>query len=123
VRKARKIGLAALAATGVALGVAPVHAGSATPKKRTVQVRDYYFTPAKMTVRLNTTVVWKWPAGGGDAHDVVLRKRPKGAKKFASEVFLADEKFPQKLTVPGRYSIVCSLHEDQMKQTIVVSKR
>jgi plastocyanin len=123
VRKARKIALVALAATGVAAGVLPAQAGSANPKKRTVLVRDYYFTPPKMTVPRNTVVVWKWPAGGGDAHDVVLKKGPKGAKKFASEVFLADERFPQKLTVPGRYSIICTLHENDMQQTIVVAKR
>jgi plastocyanin len=125
VRKARKIVLAALAATAtsVALGVGLAPAGSATPKKRTVRVLDYYFSPAKMTVPRNTVVVWKWPAGGGDAHDVVLKKGPRGAKKFASEVFLADERFPQKLSVPGRYSIICTLHPEQMQQTIVVSKR
>jgi plastocyanin len=123
VRKARNIVLAALAATGVTLGVVPAHAGSTKPRTRTVKVLDYYFSPAKMTVPRNTVVVWKWPAGGGDAHDVTLRKGPRGAKRFASEVFLADEKFRRKLTVPGRYSIVCTLHEDEMKQTIVVSKR
>jgi plastocyanin len=123
VSKARNIALAALAATGVALGVGPAHAGSATPKKRSVKVLDYYFSPAKMTVPRYTVVVWKWPAGGGDAHDVVLKKGPRGAKKFASEVFLADERFQQKLSVPGTYSIICTLHPDQMKQTIVVSKR
>jgi plastocyanin len=120
VRKARQVVLVALAATGVAAGVVPAHAGSKKPGKRTVLVQDYYFTPAKLTVARNTVVVWKWPTGGGDAHDVVLKKGPKGAKKFASEVFLADERFPQRLTMTGTYSIICTLHENEMKQTIVV---
>ena len=54
-----------------------------------------------MTVKRNTIVVWKWPAGGGDAHDVVLKKGPKGVKRFASEVFLADEIYRKRLKVPG----------------------
>jgi plastocyanin len=121
VRKARNIALAALAATGLTLAVAPAQAGK-SPPKRTVKVEDYHFSPAKMTVKKDTTVVWKWPAAGGDGHDVVLRKGPKGAKKFASEVFFADETFRQKLKVPGRYSIVCTLHEDEMTQTITVKR-
>jgi plastocyanin len=85
-------------------------------------VLDYYFSPAKMTVKKDTTVVWRWPAGGGDSHDVVLRKGPRGARKFASDIYSADESFPQKLKVPGKYLIVCTLHEEDMKLTIVVKK-
>jgi plastocyanin len=113
----------ALAATGLTLAVVPAQAGSAKkPKPRTVRVADYYFSPARLTVKAGTTVVWKWPAGGGDSHDVVLRKGPRGAKKFASEIFSADERFPQKLKVPGKYLIVCTLHEEDMQQTIVVKR-
>jgi plastocyanin len=118
VRKARIIAVAALAASGLTLALAPAQAG--TSKKRVVDIGDYYFAPAKMTVKRNTIVVWRWPEGGGDAHDVVLRKGPKGVKKFASEVYLADEVYRKRLKVPGRYSIICSLHPDEMRQTITV---
>jgi plastocyanin len=123
VSNARNIAAAVLAATGVALAIAPAQAGTAK-KKRTVSVEvgDYYFSPAKLTIKRNTIVVWKWPAGGGDAHDVVLKKGPRGVKKFASEVFLADEKYRKRLTVPGRYSIICSLHPEDMRQTITVKR-
>jgi plastocyanin len=120
VRNRSRIVAAALAATGLALAVVPAQAGK--PKKRTVKVLDYYFSPAKMTLPRNTTVVWRWPAGGGDAHDVVLRKGPKGAKKFGSDVLVADESFKQKLSVPGKYLIVCTLHEEDMRQTITVRR-
>ena len=43
-------------------------------------------------------------------------------KKFSSDVFFADEKYRKTLKVPGRYSIVCSLHPDEMKQTIRVKR-
>ena len=62
--RSRKIAAAALAATGLALAIAPAQAGTA---KKTVEVGDYYFSPAKLTVRKNTLVVWRWPESGGDA--------------------------------------------------------
>jgi plastocyanin len=122
VRKRSRIVAAALAATGLTLAVVPAQAGSPKKAKRIVEVLDYYFTPPKMTVKKDTTVVWRWPAAGGDSHDVVLRKGPRGAKKFASDIYSADESFPQKLSVPGTYRIVCTLHEDEMHQTIVVTR-
>lgn len=119
-RSTRKIAVAAAAATGLALAIAPAQAG--TSKKRVVEVGDYYFSPAKLTVKRNTIVVWRWPEAGGDAHDVVLRKGPRRVKKFASEVYLADETYRKRLKVPGRYSIICSLHPGEMRQTITVKR-
>ena len=75
-RKARNIALAALAAAGLSLAVAPAQAGKKRAKK-VVEIGDYYFTPAKMTVKRNTIVIWRWPSGGGDGHDVVLVKGPR----------------------------------------------
>lgn len=117
-RKARNIVLAALAATGLSLAVMPAQA--AKTKKRTVEVGDYYFAPAKMTVRRNTVIVWKWPAGGGDGHDVYLKKGPRGVKRFRSEVLFADATYRKKLTKRGRYRIICTLHENSMRLTITV---
>ena len=117
-RKARHIVLAALAAVGLSLAMEPAQA--AKTKKKTVKVEDYFFTPAKMTVKRNTTVVWKWPAAGGDQHDVYLKKGPKGVKRFRSEIFTADVTYRKKLKKRGTYRIICTLHEDSMKQTIRV---
>jgi plastocyanin len=121
VRKFKYMSMAALAAIGLSSVVMPAQAAK-KPVKKIVDVGDYYFSPEKLTVRKDTYVIWQWPSGGGDGHDVVLVKGPKGVKKFASEVFFADEKYRKKLTVPGKYSIVCSLHPDQMKQTITVKR-
>jgi plastocyanin len=118
VRKATNIVLAVLAAGGLALAIQPAQA--AKTKKKTVKVEDYFFTPAKMTVKRNTVVVWKWPAGGGDSHDVYLKKGPKGVKRFRSEIFVADTTYRKKLKKRGTYRIICTLHEDTMKQTIRV---
>jgi plastocyanin len=118
VRKARHIVLAALAATGLSLAVVPAQAGKTV--RKSVKVEDFYFAPAKMTVKRNTVIVWKWPAGGGDGHDVYLKKGPRGVKRFRSEVFFADERYSKKLTKRGKYLVICTLHEDSMRQTITV---
>ena len=112
---------AALAVAALGSAVLPAQAAK-QPVKKTIDVGDYYFTPERLTVKPGTIVVWRWPSGGGDGHDVVLVKGPKGVRKFSSDVFFADEKFRKTLKVPGRYSIVCSLHPDQMKQTITVRR-
>jgi plastocyanin len=122
VRKFKYMSMAALAAIGLSSVVMPAQAAKKKPVKKVVDVGDYYFSPAKLTVKKDTYLIWEWPSGGGDGHDVVLVKGPKGVKKFASDVFFADEKYRKKLTVPGKYSIVCSLHPDQMKQTITVKR-
>lgn len=120
--KLRYVSVAALAATGLTAAIVPAQAGTTRVVKKSVEVGDYYFAPAKMTVKKDTYVYWKWPKAGGDGHDVVLVRGPRGVKKFASDVFFADEVYRRKLKVPGTYRIVCSLHEDQMKQTIVVKR-
>jgi plastocyanin len=122
VRRARGIALV-LVAGAAALAAAPGQAGSAKKKgpTRTIELGDNYFAPEKVTVKRNTTIAWKWPDLTSDGHDVALKKGPKGVKKFASEEAAAAYTYKRKLTVPGTYRIVCTLH-DEMKMTITVKK-
>lgn len=113
-----KRSLFVLSLAGAALAAAPAQAGS---RPRIVKVFDNFYLPAKATVKPNTTVVWKWPAEGGDVHDVKLKKGPKGARRFWSEPGSAGSTFKQTLRKPGTYAIVCTLHEE-MKMTITVKK-
>lgn len=99
------------------LSVAPAVAGAGAaakprPVKKTVQVLDNYYEPAKLTVPKGSTISWKWPVTTGDSHDVTLGKGPKGVKKFQSEVAASEYTYRRKLTVAGRYHIVCTLHEE-----------
>jgi plastocyanin len=102
---------AALLLAGVALllSAAPAQAG-----KKTVRIYDNYFLADSLTVKRGTVVVWRWPGAdeAGDVHDVKLKSGPKGAKKFHSEAAATDFSFRRKLKVPGRYRIVCTLHEE-----------
>ena len=109
--------LIALIAGVALLSAAPAH-GAAT---KTVNLGDNYFAPKTLKVKRGTTVTWKWPGfeEAGDVHDVKLKSGPKGVKKFHSEAASTDYSFKRKLTVAGKYKLVCSLHHE-MGMTIKV---
>jgi plastocyanin len=96
-------------------------APAATAVRKKVGVYDNYYLPSKLTVKKGTTIAWTWPPDAGDVHDVKLGKHPKGAKTFWSEPGAAGYSFSRKLTVPGTYRIICTLHEE-MTMTITVKK-
>ena len=111
--------LLAIAIAGAALAAAPAIA--AAPKPRTVEIADNYYAPVKLTVKPGTRVTWRWPEEAGDVHDVKLRSAPKGVKKFQSEPASSLYEFRRTLKKPGRYRIVCTLHEE-MAMTIQVKR-
>ena len=96
---------------GVALlaGAAPAQAAS-----KTVRIYDNYFLPDSLSVKRGTMIVWRWPGveEAGDVHDVKLKSGPRGVKKFWSEAAATDYTFRRRLRTPGRYRIVCTLHDD-----------
>src|SRR4051812_11116612 len=98
-------------------------ASAAAARSKTIEVGDNYYIPKTLTVSRGTTVNWKWPGfdQSGDVHDVKLKSGPKGVKKFQSESASTDYSFKRKLTVPGTYKLICTLHEE-MTQTIKVRK-
>jgi plastocyanin len=106
---------------GAALLVSAAPALAAQHK--TVKIGDNYFLPKALSVKRGTTVTWKWPGfeTAGDVHDVKLKSGPKHVKRFHSQPASSDYSFKRKLTVPGKYSIVCTLHED-MRMTIRVKR-
>ena len=105
--------LAAAAALPAQAGIAP---------RRFVTVLDNFYDPAELTVKRDMIIVWKWPDDAGDVHDVKLKEHPKGAKRFWSDPATVGYKFKRRLTVPGRYHIICTLHEE-MEMKIRVRRR
>ena len=91
--------------------------------RKTVKVGDNYFTSQTLKVKRGTTITWRWPGyeNAGDVHDVGLVAWPKGVKRFRSEAASTDYSFKRKLTKPGTYKIVCTLHEE-MRMTVKVRK-
>jgi plastocyanin len=113
---------AAFLVAGVAaFAVVPATTSTAAkkPVKKTVNVGDDYYSPLKLTVKPGTIIVWKWLAVNGNTHDVKLKKGPKKAKKFKSDAAAADFSYKRTLKVKGKYSIICTFHEN-MVQTITV---
>lgn len=116
----------ALAVFGVAaLAASPATAGTpARAQKRTIKVVDNYFAPKLVTVNRGSTITWTWPDDTGDVHDVKLTSAPKGVKPFQSDPGAAGLSYRRRLTVPGRYRILCTFHEaDEMRMTVVVRRR
>jgi plastocyanin len=105
----------------VLTGVALLGATPAQAAKKTIRIGDNYYLPDAVKVKKGTVVTWRWPGfdAAGDVHDVKLKSGPKGVKKFHSEPAATDYSFKRKLKVPGRYKIVCTLHEE-MRMTIRV---
>jgi plastocyanin len=84
----------------------------APAKRRTIEVRDYFYAPGKVTVKRGTTLVWRWPSDGGDSHDVELVRGPKGVRDFSSQIANASYAYKRTLTKPGTYVFDCSLHPE-----------
>lgn len=112
------IALAAFAA-GAAL---PAQAANRPPAK-VVTIHDNFYLPLSLKVKKDTMIKWKWPNDAGDLHDVKLKTKPKGAKRFASDPAAVGYTYKQRLTVPGRYHIICTLHEEMVMDIVVRKPR
>ncbi len=119
-RKTRILAAGAITALAVT-PVAATEAMAPKPVKKTVRVGDNFYAPNKVSVPVNSIVTWKWPGTPGDVHDVYSRSRPRGAKRFRSELSASDYSFKRKLTKPGLYRVVCTIHAE-MTMTIRVKR-
>src|SRR5215211_3860278 len=102
---------------GALVVVPATQAGGA--RSKVVKIGDNYFAPDSLKVAKNTKVIWRWPRYLGDVHDVKLRSGPKGVKRFKSDFAASDYSFARTLKKPGKYIVICTLHQD-MTMTIRV---
>jgi plastocyanin len=103
-----------LVAGGVAVVAAGALAVPALAATKTVQVKDNKFVAKSITVKKGTTVKWVWK--GKAPHDVSVTKGP---AKFKSSVKTSGS-FSKKLTKAGTYTIICTIHQPDMRMTIKV---
>jgi plastocyanin len=89
---------------------------------KTVKVGDNFYSPARLTVRRYTKITWRWPEDVGDTHDVKFRRTPHGVPKYQSEPAAAGYRYSKVLVRLGTYRIVCTFHEGEMFQTVVVRR-
>ena len=111
--------LAIAAAASAVAAALPAQAG--TTARKVVTVNDHFYLPDRLTVKPETMIVWKWPDDAGDVHDVKLKEKPRRARRFWSDPATVGYKYKRILRYPGRYHIVCTLHED-MEMNIVVRR-
>ena len=79
-----------------------------------VDVVDYGFSPAQLTIHVGTTVTFT--NGGGDGHDVT-GTGPGG--EWRSGPLAPSERYSREFALPGTYNYVCTIHPE-MRGTIVV---
>jgi plastocyanin len=115
---------------------AAVHSGAATraahaakPKKKKavvkkVMVKDDFFSPTKMTIKVGDKVNFIWASSNINTHNVTLAKGPKGVNrmKFSSLTGSTDFHFERTFTVPGKYHFFCTIHPSMMNFYLTVKK-
>ncbi len=93
---------------------------AAAPKPRTVNLADNYYVPAKLKVARAPRSRGAGPTRRATSTTSSSRRGRRASKKFHSQPASAGYDFKRKLGKPGRYKIVCTLHEE-MKMTITVA--
>ena len=107
--------LAATLAAAVTLAV-PAAAGTRT---KTIKIGDDWFVRpggGTVTVKKGTKVTWRW--AGKDMHNIAVTKGP---VKFRSS-FKTSGTFSKKLTRTGTYTLVCTIHQPDMKMKLKVTR-
>ena len=98
-----------------------VLASQAFAAGRTVKVGDDYFVKKgkvrTVEVKQGTRVTWDWV--GKDLHNLTVTKGP---RKFHSD-YKSSGTFSKKMKKPGRYTIVCSIHQPDMTMRLRVVRK
>jgi len=111
-----RAGALALALAGCALTAAaittPAAAAAPAAAGPTVNIDNFVFGPAAVTVTVGTTVTW---VNRDDIPHTVVADD----KSFKSKVLDTDEKFSFTFTKPGEFGYFCSLHPHMTGKVIV----
>ena len=95
-----------------AVYVSPALGGDDATASRTksVSVDDDFFRPKRATIASGDRVRWVW-RGEGD-HNVRFRRVPRGVSRRPGSETTDRGTFSRKFRKRGRYSYVCTIHED-----------
>lgn len=102
----------ALGALGATLTGGSFAVATPAPKAQTVQIRNFAFEPAMLTVSPGTTVTWT--NADEDPHAVVAND-----KSFRSTALDTGGHYAFTFTKPGDYGYFCSLHPHMTGHIIV----
>jgi plastocyanin len=103
--------LVALAALSAVLALPAVGSARKPAPTATVKVGDFFFHPAQLKVKRNTTVMWHW--SGMAPHNVTVTSAPRGASKFHSRTQTSGT-YTHLLTTKGTYHLECTIHHFTM---------
>ncbi|MEH2475927.1 plastocyanin [Nitrobacteraceae bacterium AZCC 2161] len=96
---------ASLRNLGIRCAIAAVMASQMTAARcedSTITIDNFTFTPAELTVKVGTTVIWK---NQDDIPHTVV-----SAGKFKSKALDTDDSYSFTFTTAGDYKYFCSLH-------------
>ena len=83
------------------------------PKPKIVKVADDYYSPTTLTVHKGASIRWAWSYSNFDTHNVRLKRGAARGEEVASSrspTGAVGIHFQRKLTTPGTYKFVCTLH-------------
>jgi plastocyanin len=106
------VALALLLIAGLAQVPAGETAVKAAANTATVQIENFKFAPATLTVAAGTTVIWK------NEDDAPHRIGGKNGT-FASAALDTDDSFSHTFSTPGEFPYICSLHPYMVGKIIV----
>jgi plastocyanin len=93
-------------------------AASAVAGTKTVDITDFAFGPARMTIRHGTRVTWYWNNTQAP-HNVTSYKTPSGVHSVHSGTFTGYHTFGHTFRRKGTYRFLCSVHSE-MRMRITV---
>ncbi len=85
---------------------------AAGPPTVDVKIDNFSFTPATLTVKAGTQIIW---TNGDDIPHTVVSED----QSFKSKVLDTDEKFTFTASKPGTYSYFCSIHPKMTGKVVV----
>jgi plastocyanin len=92
--------------------------GAQASAARTIKVGDNWYLrkgdPPTVRVSQGTKVTWRWV--GRDMHNLAVTSGP---RKFRSS-YKENGTYSRTMRVKGRYRIVCTIHQPEMKMTLRV---
>lgn len=100
------------ALTTVVATAAPASAQAATPAGPQVNISNFNFIPATLTVKAGTTVTWT-------NHDDTPHTVTSTDKTFGSQAVNTDGQFSYTFTTPGTYNYFCSIHPFMTAKVVV----
>ena len=106
-------GIAALACSGSDSSTGPSTGGNGASTVSVGPNGTLSFSPAAITVPLNTTVTWNW-SSGGVVHNVTFQDGTTSGNKSSGS-------FQRTFATAGTFSYLCTIHGAAMSGTVTVT--